>query len=239
MEKADLYYLYDSAYSGMRKSILSGVGRDCLTNRDMAFICRYACEYYLRWGPKQIARKLNLQFLRMMKLDNLVKKITFPSEISAPEKRTYLFTLMYPEIFGPYHKEFFVITFYRAVLSGERQKFPRSFFSGSQGADQNARICLMYALSTYAGCRTAAECIEFMTSPLAPSFLKKAKLYYVMKRKYQTPPAYVRDALAMAGLCQPDWLYLRFGGMTQADCADIAAYLIKAFDACFCKHQGQ
>lgn len=232
MEKADLYFLYDSAYSGMRKSILSGVSRDFLTNRDMAFICKYACEYYLRWGPKQIALKLNLQVLRMMKLDNLVKKIRFPSEISTPEKRTYLFTLMYPEILGPYHKEFFVIAFYRTVLSGERQKFPKSFFSGSQGADQNARICLMYALRTYAGCGTAAECIEFMTSPLASSFLMKAKLYHVMKRKYQTPLAYVRDAIVMTGLCQPDWLCPRFGGWPQEDCTDIVAYLIKAFDTC-------
>ena len=206
MEKSDLCYLYDSAYSGRSKTILNEVNRSFLTNKDIAFLCRYACEYYLRWGPDQVVKNLNLKILRTMKLDRLVEVMAFPPEISTPEKRIYLFTLMYPEILGPYHKEFFVIAFYRAVLSGERQEFPRSFFSGCQGAEQNARICLMYALRTYAGCRTAADCIRFMASPLALTFLKEAKLYYLMKRKYQTPMAYVRDSLAMAGLCQPEWL---------------------------------
>lgn len=53
MEKTDLCYLYDSAYSKSGSTILHEVGRDVLSNRDIGYLCRYACEYYLRWGPEE------------------------------------------------------------------------------------------------------------------------------------------------------------------------------------------
>ena len=207
MERSDLCYLYDSVYSGRTRTVSSDIGRAALSNKDIGFLCRYACEYYLHWTPEQAVKNLTKPILRAMKLENLVEEMSLPDEISAAERQVYLFTLMYPELLGEYRKEIFVTAFYRAVLAGDRAEFPRSFFSGCFGAEQNARICLMYALRTYAGCRTAADCVKFMASPLAVPFLKEAKLYYVMKRKYDTPLAYVHDSLALAGLCQPDWVY--------------------------------
>lgn len=199
MEKTDLCYLYDSVYSGSCSSILNEVGRGVLTSSDIGFLCRYACGYYLHWSAEETIRKLSRPVLRMMKLDNLVEEMELPPEVSAPEKKIYLFSLMYPENLGEYRKEFFVTAYYQSVLTGCRKEFPRCFFSGGYGAEQNARICLMYALQAFANCRTAGDCFRIMSSRVAVTFLKEAKLYYVMKRKYKSPMAYTQDALAMVG----------------------------------------
>lgn len=200
MEKADLCHLYDAVYSGRTDSILYEVSRNRLSDGDIGFVCRYACEYYLHWGPEETIQKLSRMVLQTMKLDNLVEAMKLPPEISPPEKKMYLYCLMYPEYFRKYPKESFVTALYQSAISGHGKKLPRCFLSGSCGAEQNARICLMYALQTSGGCHTAGDCIRLMSARGAVSFLREAKLYQVMKRRYETPAAYVNDALAMVGM---------------------------------------
>lgn len=208
MNKTDLCYLYDAVYSGSSSGILYEVSRDLLTNHDIGYLCRYACEYYLHWGPKETIQKLSGPVLKMMKLYNLVEEMKLPSEISPPEKKIYLCRLMYPEYLGKVSKEFFVTAFYQSVLSGKRKEFPHCFFSGGYGAEQNARICLMYALFVFADCHTATDCIQFMSSRKAVSFLSKVKLYSIMKRRYGSPSKYLNDALDMVGMVDPGNFYM-------------------------------
>ena len=200
MEKADLSHLYDAVYSGRTDSILYEVSRKRLSDSDIGFLRRYVCEYYLHWGPEETMQKLSRMVLQTMKLDNLVEEMKLPPEISLPEKKMYLYCLMYPEYFGRYPKELFVTALYQSAISGHGKKLPRCFLSGSYGAEQNARICLMYALQTSGGCHTAGDCIRLMSARGAVSFLREAKLYQVMKRRYKTPELYVNDALAMVGM---------------------------------------
>lgn len=200
MTRTDLCYLYDTVYSGQSRSILHEVKRSMLSHRDIGFLCRYACEYYLRWGPKETMEKLSMPVLRLMKLDNLVGEMKLPPEISPPERQGYLFYLMYPEYFGKYPKELFVTAIYQSVFAGQRKGFPRSFFSGGYGGEENSRICLMYALETMGGCHTPEDCVRLMSSRQAVPFLRKARLYNIMKRKFKSPVVYVRDALMMTGM---------------------------------------
>lgn len=195
MQKTDLCYLYDAAYSGKSSSILQGIDRNMLSNRDIGFLCRYVCEYYLCWGPEETIQKLSRPVLRMMKLDNLVEEMKLPPEISPPERKIYLYFLMYPEYLKKYPKELFVIAIYQSVLRGDRKEFPRCFFSGGYGAEQNARICLLYALQTFGDCHTTEDCIRLMSSKQAVTFLRRTRLYNVLKRRYKSPISYVDDAL--------------------------------------------
>ncbi len=188
-------YLYDTAYSGKNSSILHGIDRNKLSNGDIGFLCRYACEYYLRWGPEESIQKLSRPVLQIMKLDNLVEEMKLPPEISSPERKTYLYFLMYPEYLKTYPKKLFVIAIYQSVLREDRKGFPHCFFSGGYGAEQNARICLMYALQTFGNCHTAGDCIRLMSSRQAVTFLREVKLYSVMKRRYKSSILYVDDAL--------------------------------------------
>lgn len=216
MEKTDLYYLYDVVYSGQSRGILNEVSRDMLSNADIGFICRYACEYYLRWGPNKVIQELSGPVLQMMKIDNLVEKIKFPPEISPPERMYYLYYLMYPEYSIKNPKPLFVIVIYQSVLAGLMKNFPHSFFTGGDWAEQNAGICLMYALQVMAGCRTAEDCIQLMSSKQASSFLKRAKLYSIMRCQYKKPIAYVNDALMEVNLldlkflCLTKSIYMQF-----------------------------
>lgn len=210
MEKADLCHLYDAVYSGRSDSILYEVSRNRLPDSDIGFLCRYACEYYLHWGPEETMQELSRMVLQTMKLDNLVEAMKLPPEISPPEKKMYLYCLMYPEYFRKYPKESFVTALYQSAISGHGKKLPRCFLSGSCGAEQNARICLMYALQTSGGCHTAGDCIRLTSARGAVSFLREVKLYQVMKRRYKTPAAYVNDALAMVGMLDLEELYTVF-----------------------------
>ena len=200
MEKRDLYYLYDTLYSGAVKSILQIVDSDMLTNQDIVDICRYACDKYLRWKPSKVIRYFISIVLPKMKLEPLAAMLVLPPEVSQSERYVYLCTRMYPEHFKGYKKEFFVIGLYRSVIMGGRSKFPRGFLSGSWGADQNARICLMYALQSFAGCKTPQDCVRFMASKRAVPFLKEARLYYTMKCSYKEPLIFVNNALVTVGM---------------------------------------
>lgn len=44
----------------------------------------------------------------------------------------------------------------------------------------------------------------------AVSFLREARLYKIMNRRYKTPAAYVNDALAMAGIINLKEFYKDF-----------------------------
>ena len=81
MEKADLCHLYDTVYSGRSDSILYEVSRNRLSDGDIGFLCRYACEYYLHWVPEETMQKLSRMVLQTMKLDNLVEEMKLPPEI--------------------------------------------------------------------------------------------------------------------------------------------------------------
>lgn len=200
MDKRDLYYLYDTLYSGASKSVLQEVDSDMLTNQDIVDICRYACDKYLRWEPTKVIRHFVSIVMPQMKLEPLAARLVLPPEISQSERYVYLCSLMYPEHFKGYKKEFFVIGLYRSVIMGARSEFPRCFLSGSWGADQNARICLMYALQSFAGCNTTQECVRYMSSKRAVPFLKEARLYYTMKRRYKEPLTFVNNALVTVGM---------------------------------------
>lgn len=210
MEKTDLCHLYDAVYSGRSDSIFYEVSRNRLSDSDIGFLCRYVCEYYLHWGPEETMQKLSRTVLQTMKLDNLVEEMKLPLEISLPEKKMYLYCLMYPEYFEKYPKESFVTALYQSVIFGHGKKLPRYFLSGSYGAEQNARICLMYALQTFGNCHTAVDCIRFMSSRRAVSFLREARLYQIMNRRYKTPAAYVNDTLAMVGMLNLEDLFTDF-----------------------------
>ena len=117
-------------------SILQGIDRNMLSNRDIGFLCRYVCEYYLRWGPEETIQKSSRPVLRMMKLDNLVEEMKLPPEISPPERKIYLYFLMYPEYLKKYPKRIIRDSHLQSVLRGDRKEFPRCFFSGDMAQNK-------------------------------------------------------------------------------------------------------
>lgn len=201
MQLTDLYYIYDSVYSGENKNIFREIPRDMISNNDIAIICRYACEYYLRWTPETAICCLTKDVITRMKLDTFIKHLILPEDLSSAETRMYLYSLMYPELFKDVSKEAFVVEYYRAVLFGYIKKFPRLFLSGSLAGERNALICLMYALQVIGGCQTITECINLMSSKRkAVTFLKKVRLYTIMKRRYKDPIDYLKAAFVMEGM---------------------------------------
>ncbi len=53
------------------------------------------CKYYLHGGPEETIQRLSGTVLRIMKSDNLVEDMAVPPEISPPEKKIYLYFLIY------------------------------------------------------------------------------------------------------------------------------------------------
>ena len=202
LETVDLYYLYDLAYAACNPRIFQELDETMLTNQNIAIICKYACEYYLHWDIHQVLTKFNKEIRQKMLLENLIKRIRPSAAYSVAERDIYLYKMMYPEELQHLDKRTIAVSLYQSVLSGKRKQFPHGFFTGSEGAEWNSLMCLIYALQTYAHCKTPEDCTRFMKSRNANAFLRQMRLYEIMRRKYRKPINYVTDALNVIKLPQ-------------------------------------
>lgn len=189
-----LYYLYDAAYAGMRSSVFADTD-ERVTNDMVGELCRYAFGYYTGWTPEQTIEYLSDEYLELMRLDPVVEKLRLPQGIPSSEHLNYLLWVMYPKDAPCKCREDGVIHCYEDRLkTGE--KMPCNFFYGTPEAEQNGRICLLHALNEKANCKSKRECVEFLRSKDAATFLKSVKLYNHMQKHYHSPLVYLADALA-------------------------------------------
>ena len=72
---------------------------DYENERKALYIMRYAIQTYLRWNPYEVRDHMTHRILKMLKLEALLKYITFPSVIQIEEDRDlfYLAVKLYPK----------------------------------------------------------------------------------------------------------------------------------------------
>ena len=199
LTKSVLYYFYDLAYINHDPHVFTQLRATDLTNSDIGIICRRACEYYLRWTPKEAVTRFTAEVQKRMYVDGLIRRIRLPKYYSPSERTLYLYQLMYPEHFAHIDRRTSAISLYKIVLSGKLKSFPHAFLSGSRAADLNAFYCLIHALQTYGRCQTEENARYFMSSDRAIAFLRTVKLYDLYQRKYRHPSAFFNDAIRQVG----------------------------------------
>lgn len=162
-----------------------------LTERQALWLFRYAIENLLHWEPQEAAQLLSLPVIRKMKLEDLLKCIKWPSELTIAMDPVYIVHRIYPRKIK-YDFEKHVLQAYEMILN-ENKKYPKDFMFGHLGMER-ARICLIHALKkrTFS---SIADIYLFISSPEGMEFLKNSKLYQLYIPFYNTPAEYLHDSL--------------------------------------------
>lgn len=192
---SDVIYEYENILLGKKKAFSSTyfeLSDD--QNEQLALaIFRHAITRYLRWTPTQVRECFDWTIIYRMKLNSLMKYIQFPNE-SDEEKDLYvLHDKLYPQKFKPMLKDV-TVSVYNRVLSGERAKFPKGYFEGSNGLYRSL-ICFQHMITLMPPFDSPESMYKFFASPKGTVALKKYRLTIVCNSIYETPIDYLHAAL--------------------------------------------
>ena len=139
-------YEYDELMIGNRRSIspdFFSFGDSA--NETMALgIMKYAFETYLRWDPIDLRDRIDTELLKSLRLLPLLRYIRFSEELDPNTDLFYIVWKIYPWTVN-YSYEERVFRVYRNVLKGKICRFPKEFFSGTEG-ETRAKLCFRYML---------------------------------------------------------------------------------------------
>lgn len=157
-------------------------------------IMKYAFETYLKWEPQVLRDYLTSEVLERIKLKSLLRYIVFPPELNAKEDLFYIAWLIYPETIH-YGKKDLALRVYKKLLDKEIQKFPKEFFTGSDGVTRT-QICLRYMIEQYLHITSVKELYEFFSTDECIKTLRKYKLLTICRDLYDTPVEYLHSSLS-------------------------------------------
>lgn len=195
MEKQVLLYEYEQILIGNKSGFSPYYfkhGDDTALNYTL-YIIKFAVEEYLRWDPFDMKNHFDLKTLKKMKLEPLMRYITFPDELDKEKDLYYLASILYPDVIKIDVKEL-VLRIYKDVLSGDLCKFPKEYLSGTQGM-LRAGICLQYMLNQYYTFQTTKDIYAFFAKPDGMKALKKYRLNNVCNEIYEFPVDFVHESL--------------------------------------------
>ena len=192
---SDIIYEYENILLGKKKNFSTTYFELSpeQNERNALLIFHHAISTYLKWSPKQVEECLDYEIIRRMKLSPLLRYIQFPAE-SDREKDIYIIVgKLYPEkrkqgLKGP------TLTVYKRLLSGERAKFPKGYFDGTQGFFRSL-ICFQYMITLMKPFDNVGDMYKLFASNRGTAMLKKYKLNIVCNMIYETPVDYLHAAL--------------------------------------------
>ena len=149
-------------------------------------VMRYAFEKLLKWTPEMINECKDIAVLEKMKLYYIYKqKIIHPYRKTQFSIFNLIASKMYPDKITLDGKSN-TISIYKKVLSGEYVKFPKNFFSTTEGILKFG-YCLRYALTEIIGFTSAKELYDMFSEPSIKTVLEKIKLLNVYSLFFETP----------------------------------------------------
>lgn len=191
-----LYMEYDEVLIGKRCGYsLRFFGKDnARSGQNAVLVMSYAFPRYLRWPPELLKVKLDRELLESLKLWTLVKYIPYPVDYDREKDFFYLVSLVYGERYGVSVRDMTVHT-YERVLSGDAPKFPKDYFSGTEGLAR-AGICLQYLINHRVVFSSINELYFIFASERGYYYLKKYKLLTACREGFPTPVDFLHFCLA-------------------------------------------
>lgn len=215
MDREVLYYEYEQLLLGNKQTYSPyyfKYGDDTAESHALCII-KYALEKYLRWSPYDVQNHFNHEISQIMKLEPLMKYITFPSELDKDTDYYYFATLLYPNIIKFTTKDL-VLRVYKDVLSGKLCKFPKEYLSGTQGM-YKAGICLQYMLNQHCTFKSVREMYEFFAGTEGVRMLREYRLSAICNEIYEHPIDYLHESLPEAQKDDYWYNYYRFKAYNQ------------------------
>lgn len=178
-------------------------------NEKMALeVFKYAFDTYLRWSPEQLRNHLTYDIIERLKLTVLLKYIQFPSESERSKDLYSLVAKLYPNKFKESVRDV-VCRVYVSVMRGERDKFPKEFFNGTDGR-YKALLCFQIMLNNLPPFGSTEEMYQTFAGPSGVALLRKYRLYTVSAGIFEYPIDYLHAALPKKLKSEYYYHYYRF-----------------------------
>ena len=171
-------------------------------------VFRYAIEDFLGWSPEEAKTYLNMEILKIMKLDTIVRFIRFPAELNMEKDLFYIAHLLYPKQINFNGREL-VLRTYKEVLDGILYKFPKEYLSGSMGV-KRACICFQYMVSQFLPFNNVEEMYKFFSTTNGVKALKKYRLYAICTDIFDYPIDFLHESLSSSQKNEFFYHYYKF-----------------------------
>ena len=184
---------YEEILIGNRKKISSNYFIfDKKGNERVALsVIRYAIENLLGWDVHNAIKLFYSNYISFMKLDQMVKYIVFPSDVTKDDTE-YILYLLYPK-YVDYDIKRYTLRIYEKVMNNEG-RYPKDYMYGYLGM-LRAKICLQYAINQNLLFKSADDLYNFFASKDCIKYLKQNKLYQLYVSFYSTPLEYMHDSM--------------------------------------------
>lgn len=165
-----------------------------LSKSDLRELFKYAFEEVLQWDVKTVSSFTDIDTLKRMHLLRPAGHIPFPPELELETHPFYVAHFTYPEKIR-YNKKDITVQVYQDVLSGKELKFPKGFFTGSEGRI-NSLICLQYAINDSLVFQSIEELYDyFADQKRMQKFFKKYRLSAPLRDFFESPIDMLHAAL--------------------------------------------
>lgn len=184
---------YEEVLIGNRKKISSSYFTfDKKGNERVALtVIHYALEKLLGWNTENAIQLLNPNYISLMKLDQMIKYIAFPSDVSKDDT-DYILYLLYPKYVN-YDVQKYTLRIYEDVMNNNG-RYPKDYMYGYLGM-LRAKICLQHAINKNCIFQSIDEMYKFFSSKACVKYLKHNKLYQLYINFYETPLEYMHDSI--------------------------------------------
>lgn len=156
-------------------------------------IFRYAFDTYLGWTPEQLRYNLTYDIVVQLKLSSFIKYIDYPPEADRTKDMYPIIAKLYPGKFKETTRDV-VNRVYNKVMSGERDKFPKEFFSGAEGR-YKAILCFQRMLNGMPPINDVQELYKAFSGASGVALLRKHKLYAVSTGIFEYPIDFLHASL--------------------------------------------
>ena len=115
-----LLYEYENVILGnqntMSPTLFKGTAQQ--NERDALSVIKYAVEVYLKWTPDELEKRLDAEVVKRMHFDDLLKYVTFPTELNKNYDFYYVAYLLYPDKITFNYRQS-VVNLYRRILANQ------------------------------------------------------------------------------------------------------------------------
>ncbi len=175
------------------------------TDESLAYeVFQMAIETFLHWSPEQALARLDRKVVEKMKLDLVMSYMKLPPECEFNDDYTWILHKLYPDKIY-YSEEEHVLRIYEKILSGEKYKWPKWYFSEADGHER-AYICLRHMISHNMHYETPEELYEQFVTGKGTLLMNQLGLRTVVKDEFSDPITFLYEAMFADDPTQ-DFLY--------------------------------
>ena len=163
-------------------------------NENTAYeVFRMAIEVFLHWTPEQALSRLTKEVVDRMRLDLVMSYMRLPYECLFNNDYTWILHKLYPDQIR-YDQEVHVLRIYDKILSGEKYKWPKWYFSEAEGHER-AYICLRHMVNYNMHYTTPEDLFKQFADGEGLTLLNKLGLKTVVKNEFSDPVAFLYEAM--------------------------------------------